>query len=331
MKKMIYNGFDSVKSNQKSNSKSNRAIKIYSIIFAIAFFLMAVYVAISHILGSLYKPETGLEFVALHNSTDTVKAKQALADKHANRARVLTDRQKEERNTTFDKIIFETQGDETARQQALEEMGIFKLETSDEIVGNGRSTNASKVTLSVPTVYYDAYTGEWVLMADGSWKNIDGLETPTFWFASVGDEFNIGGTDAVGILLTDTYGDFNGISLMEGTGQFWGDGITATYNRDGMIPSSNGAIFKLQDKIKITRRAGFIIYVYEYSYNAFDFYTHLRYNANFVNYRGNAVLFYAHTWDKTELNGISIGLDSIGVSWSNGSSGWNAIGNDKPF
>jgi hypothetical protein len=157
----------------------------------------------------------------------------------------------------------------------------------------------------------------------------------TFWWPPrVGDNINVGSLDYVGILLMDTWGSFNGVSFTGGSASFTnGGGANSTLTRSHVVSSSGGAVFALQDRIHVTNVRNFILFFnMTWEYNAFSFNTTARFNENFRNYRGNAVLFYAHTWSNVQLTGLSIGTSSVSASWSSSDSNrFTAISLDTRF
>ena len=222
------------------------------------------------------------------------------------------------------------------RDLRLAEFGVFNLDThrmEGEFVGIAPMTSPAHVNMERVTVVFDSARREWVLSGRGNWRG-HYVRPPTLWWAPrVGDNVNVGSLDYVGILLMDTWGSFNGVSITGGSANFTnGRGANSTATRSHIVSSSGGAVFALQDRLHVTAVRNFVLFAnITWYYNAFNFNTTVRFNDAFRNYRGNAVLFYAHTWANAQLTGLSIGATSVSASWSGNNNRFTALSLDTRF
>jgi hypothetical protein len=199
-------------------------------------------------------------------------------------------------------------------------------------------SNETHVTLNAVSIYYNTSNVTWTLYASGYWNNVnDWDDTGNMIPWSVGTTRNTGSPDYVGIVLTDTYGSSDGMYVManntpdQSAGRlWWNEKQNYGYNSAGLMSDSQGAIFAVQDYIYITESHWWGSYRVAYIGHSFS--ATVIYNGAFENYHGNAKIFYAHTWDSAQINGIGIGLDNISVNWSSGKNHWDtASAGSTPF
>jgi len=70
----------------------------------------------------------------------------------------------------------------------------------------------------------------------------------------------------------------------------------------------------------------------QYAYNIVSFNVYAEYNSQFANYHGNAVGYFANTWENTQINSFGIQAWGVNVGWSSISGKWEMISpNDKLF
>lgn len=122
-------------------------------------------------------------------------------------------------NAKVDDIILNTDLSEDMKRQYLEKLGVYEVYHEDKVEF---SSSSSDVSLNKPLIYYDSSTKEYVISARGNWKKHT-YEVPKFswWYPSVGSTKNIGGTEAIGISLTNTKGETDGLAINAGYGYFY--------------------------------------------------------------------------------------------------------------
>lgn len=268
---------------------------------------------------------------------DVVMEKQKIVEKYGKGYMTLFEDELEQRDLKILDIMSSKNQNKDESKKKLEAIGIILM----EIPYISQASQPSDVTLNAATVAYDYYLGQWIVGGSGYWNNDEGCddEHPIFGcsnylnYTHVGHEFNVGGRDAVGVHLADTYGTFDGTYVISSYGKFYNyDGAyniyEYNYNRD-QTSSQYGASFTIQDYTEITDYGFFTM---EEMYVAQNFMCLIRYNSTFVNYNGNASSFYVHTWANTEINSIGLGKDSFSVSFSSSSDRWYGQSTgDTPF
>ncbi len=210
----------------------------------------------------------------------------------------------------------------------LEKLGIYALESSVE---EYKKTKKEEQVRSSPTalsynnviILYEPSDDTWELGAgvwwsDNSWVND---VTPPY-FPSVGQNYNVGGLNGVGISLYDLSGSFSGCALLDtwlyvsaGNGNL----TKTTHSPTGNIDSRYGVFHQFQDYAQVTNYNALTNMV-TYRYHGKHISVFAKYNGNFVNFNGRARLQYAHTWDQTSISSVGVnlqaGTNTVGVGFN---------------
>lgn len=289
------------------------------------------------------------DFFMLEKDFDIVKAKTDLALKYEGMQVEMSVEEDMIREELIHTTLADINLNDTEKEESLLKMGVVLLDVPYARL----NSDSSDVTIGSVSVRYDYYTGSWYVSGSGYWNNdaycddADGSNNcDSIWrtagnygiWNGVGDTDNIGGRDSVGIYLQDTSTPPSGLSLLSGYGKFYNydeskNIFEYNFTRD-INPSSYGAVYTFQDYLEITDASYFlgVLTSIDETYVAKRFYSSLRYSSQFANYSGNAVVVYAHTWDKTDINSIGLGKDSFSVSWVTTGDGWSAQStSDTPF
>ncbi len=208
-------------------------------------------------------------------------------------------------------------GDENQKQVSEELLNnsgvfIFSDESSDSSIS--LQSEPADVNLSGVIESYDGNTGNWALTVGGTWNNLSAIgdEIGIWWGAGVGKTKNIGGLDAVGIVLYNTYGTVP--TLVSSNGYIHdGNGNRTTLYNAATYDASRGIAFEYQDYITCI---DYNLLSYKWNYMGYGFSATMRFSSNYVNFHGKAKGFLAHSWDNTTIN-------SIGFSGGSGSFGLN--------
>jgi len=272
---------------------------------------------------------------ALELEQQTVNAKQELVNRAKHNARTLTQQQSQERGQEYRRILQDNTLDDVAREQALNQIGFYTLQTeTQEVASDNSRSSAGDLLMDNVRISYDSVKDEWTLSAFAGWKSHDSIENAVKWPMWEGNKYNVGSPDVAGIVLKGTYGESNGLAIVSGYLESRNNLPSDTNsNRWAGLDTPNGAVYELQDYDKVTW-VGFLGTEYRYSYNMYAFYTQVTYNSAFVNYHGRATLFYGHTWEDTKLTSINVSLMDLGggVSWTNQNVAWYAMSpGDKLF
>lgn len=254
----------------------------------------------------------------------------AIADQYKD-VETLVGEEADAHNVKIDDILLNEEMSEEIKREYLSELGVYCCYNYEET--QLASSSSGDVTLNRPTIYYDSFTKEYVITGTGKW-NAHTYETPSWswWYPSVGDTSNIGGTDAIGISLSNTSGSTSGLALNSGYGYFYNG--TATKMSTTLTSENDiyGGGYSVQDFIKYTKVVNYILYCdVTYYYNAYNMKCVLRYDADFAKYSGSAKLFYSHTWSNTSITGISLNKTGASLSWSNSSNRWAAYSYPRTF
>ena len=253
-------------------------------------------------------------FAAQYDNVETLTGEEALAhDEKANDI-LLSDKLSSEQKRDY-----------------LSQLGIFEI-NPDKIVEYAASSSGD-VTLDKPSISYDSTTKQYILTATGKWKK-HSYEVPTWtwWYPSVGSTKDIGGTEAIGISLTNTSGSTSGLAINSGYGYFYNGNAVKKSTTLATENDNYGGGYKVQDFIKFTKVDNYVLWCNTtYQYNAYNMTCVLRYNSNFKNYNGNAKLFYAHTWDSTSVTSVSVSKTGAGLGWSKSSNHWDSYSYARTF
>jgi hypothetical protein len=268
---------------------------------------------------------------------DVVLAKQEFALKHKSKFVNMTSDELIAQKQEFDKIVSNRDLVKVEKEDLLNKIGYYTFDDGQKPFESYSSPG--NVTLSGVSIYYNASADQWTLSGSGRWNDVKYWDSgiPLISWPTKGSKYNVGDSeDAVGILLQDTYGEPNGVSVVGGGGSFTnGTDPVSTSNRWSNVSSSKGAVYRPRDRdyvYKVDTVLGIPTKAWYY-YNASHFDVDVVYNGNFANYHGNAVFLYAHTWKSADLTSISFGIDgTIGVGWSNSNNRWDVISEiDRPF
>lgn len=288
-------------------------------------------------------------YAVIKNDETLVQKKIELANKYSDNAESMTSKQRMNRSDMIDAIL----GDNSIKdkQEILAQNGVYQLEIPEENVVLSAS-NADDVLLKKISIYYDSKATEWILSSSNNvWvdKNAmaQDLDLGALFMPNIGDLHPIGSPDYLGVLLSDTYyedGAKPTVSYKSGYALFTGGSAYAdqadrkTTSRSALVSSGSGVIYALQDyKVVTDVKLPYVLWCNDYAvmYTAETFETVVHYDQNFEFYHGNAVVFYAHTWQdtNTSITGIGIGKNSISVSWNTASTAyrWDKITIDYPF
>jgi hypothetical protein len=272
-----------------------------------------------------------------------IKSKQDfVASRKSNVA--LTRTQQLDRELRYEEIVQDSSLTAQESERQLNEIGYYTYDDgSDNTVPTTRSSSQD-VHLDKVSITYNANNDTWILKSQGAWTTNgytkDVSENFNGGWINEGDEHDIGGSDTLGIAISVYYADPDGkyLTLLSGYGKLFGgkENSSTSSNRSAALPNSeNGALYEVRDYMRITK-VGFLALTYQYEYIGLNFQTQLVYNGNFANIAGKATMFYAHTWDKTKLTGVTagvgVGAASIGITWNTTGKHWAAIsGSDTPF
>lgn len=211
--------------------------------------------------------------------------------------------------------------DKKAIYSSLESYGCYVLNpSSEELI---TFSSSSDVTVSTPTIYYNAYNKTWTVTCGGYWKNMN-------WEKDKALPGNVGGQDAFGIGYTSVTGTYK--SSVVSVSGYINDGrikkSVSTSNRsDG--DGSKGFGFRLQDYVYADSGTLFIYYV------GYQFGGLCNYDSNFSSFGAVATGYYIHTWDKATINSITFGVNGktagVSASIANSSYSWPAYGSDSRF
>ncbi len=192
---------------------------------------------------------------------------------------------------------------------------IYKDDTSDE---EQLSSEPSDISVSGVVTVYDDNTGNWSLVAGGTWNNLDAIyDDAGFWIWHVGRKKDIGGYDAIGIVIYDT----SGITpeLLSSWGEINnGEGESKKLSTASAYDTKRGVGFEFQDYITVTKAINTT--EYEFNYMGAGYSAAMRFDSSFTNWNGTSRGFYAHTWDETTIDSIGFnagqGTFGLDVSWS---------------
>jgi len=263
----------------------------------------------------------------------SIKAKQDLVARTRHNARVLSAQEAAEQQHRYDEIMSNRSLDYQTRETQLNEIGYYTYRDRQQL--DEKSYNGD-VFLSGVGIVYNSVLDQWTLSGTGYWKNSTWNEGISVLGPSVGQKHDLGGWDAAGICFYNTEGSTSGLGVVSGLGTLTNGEhqYDVTNPNRTWLNSTEGNIYELQDKILITKVNHFlgIPTTYEYKYLATSFEVTVTYNGAFANYSGVAKFVYAHTWKKTRITSIGIGVIDINVTWTNDHHLWKgASPNDTIF
>ena len=250
-----------------------------------------------------------------------------------------------------DKLVAEIISSELSRSEkiaALESIGCYVLPDTEEpekhpLISVDLNTirnplaltdstivpfsSSSNVVLEKPVIMYDSVPNGWIIAGGGYWKS--GWDTS----ASVapggtGNYYSVGGPDGVGVGFTSVSGSYS--SSIQYQNGYLSDGegrtVETSVRSDG--DGRLGFGFRMQDKTYVKGWAN-------YTYVGKHFSASTRYDSRFSNYHGVATTYYAHTWNQTSIQSLTVGANGSGLSaqvtFSNANYGWTGYSTDTRF
>lgn len=240
---------------------------------------------------------------------DIVDAKRSLVEEHSDEyiAGLSDTVEGQERSARIAELINKMQTNIVEEQKAcdeLEEFGVYKLDMeSEQNEVSLLKTEAADVILNKVTFFYDSSANEWYVCGGGYWGNNDWVSEIPSVVPLVGEQFPIGGYDALGVKLYNTSGVYN--TYIKRSYLYYSDGVDDFQNNNPCtIDGRYGACFEFQD-YALCVSSGIIA---NFRYVGKHFAVTLVYDGNFSNYNGYASTYYTHTWAETGVTGATIGL-----------------------
>lgn len=242
------------------------------------------------------------------SSFDIVEAKQNLAAKYKDEKKNLSEDQISKRSKEMEDLLNHLYTSDTSKDEInkqLEEQGLVELEQPPVIQPFSAGND---VSLNAPVIYFDKYTNNWYVTANGSWKNTNWFgDITNVWAGYVGETKNVGPTDAIGVTFFNTSGSYTtkvtSSSALITDGGSW----TASYTNPKWGTGVNGTAFEIQDKIKLNR-VPLLISASDCSFLGKNFSVTITYDSKFSNYHGYARTLYTHTWSSTYIDSIKFGV-----------------------
>lgn len=214
-------------------------------------------------------------------------------------------------------------------EKELNASGYFLYKDGTESSPISPLSEAADCTISGVIVWYDDNTDTWTMTAGGHWTNLDAIfDDAGFWIFDVGYTHDIGGYDAVGIVIQNTEGKTP--SLLSSHAEIYdGDDTTVTLKNPSTYDTGKGIAFEYQDYITVTKNTG--ITTYDFNYYGYGYSAIMRFDSSFRDWSGTARGFYTHTWSDTTINsiGFNVGAANFGldISWSENKNKFLAFSN----
>jgi len=270
------------------------------------------------------------DYILFEHNEEDVNAKKEMEKQYESNFIQLSENEISLRQNNFYDILYDESIDEMTKIKLLEEMKIYPFISSSE-----KATLAAApggVSLGIPALWYDSMLNRWTISASGNWKSwndIEGDLSPPWYIyidPRVGDTWNVGGNESVGISITNTSGSTAGLLRTAGHGRLSTPGLSNSVSNSNSSTSNShrGAAFLLQDYCYIYS-VNWLGYA-QYRYIGYNFNVSIEYNSSFANWNGTAQLFYAHTWSTTGITGIGINATGFSLSWVNYGNGWPLYG-----
>lgn len=203
----------------------------------------------------------------------------------------------------------------TQLENQLNAAGVYIYSGKNEYQVSPLSEPAD-VTVNAVICSYNDNTGDWSLVGGGHWNNVGVIWEDTDEIASyVGQEIEIGGFDAMGILIVNNSGTVPTLKASFGQITNGAGNVTTTIDNPSTYDTSKGIGYLYQDYLTVINSS---LQAY---YTGYGFAAVMRFDSSFVNWNGTARAFYYHTWDETSITGLgfSVGVTEVGVdvSWAN--------------
>lgn len=257
---------------------------------------------------------------ATENATTTAKNKDGLTKAEfvaqIRKTRTATTITENEENALLFQYSISSESKRAELESELNSAGIYIY--SDGSENTQTRSEPSDITLNNVICSYNDNTGDWSLVAGGSWDDINVVrqECDVSWIYN-GLTVNIGGTDAVGMTIYNTSGTTPALKTSFAT--IYEDGTAKTLNNPSIYDTNRGIAFEYQDKYTFVDIYSSPI---QGKYYGEGFACVMRFGSSFINWNGFARSYYTHTWKNTVIDslGFNIGVDSVGfdVSWAEG-------------
>lgn len=176
------------------------------------------------------------------------------------------------------------------------------------------------VSLGNVMCYYNSNNGEWTLNGSGHWLDVMTIDREDMGLSAMisGVPYNIGGTDAVGIVLYDVSGVTPRLKESYAIVND-GSGNSKTISNPSGYDTKQGVGFEYQDQVTATWDSNGNIETYKYMGKTFC--SVMRFDSDFANWDGNARVFYSHTWKSTSISSISFSMNSnqqfgLNITWT---------------
>lgn len=208
--------------------------------------------------------------------------------------------------------------------QQLSNYGCYVMSLEDSNIDTNTtkmmaSSGTNDVTISTPTIYYNAYNKTWTVTCGGQWNT-------TAWNKLLPGD--VGGQDGFGVGYTNTSSSYN--SSVISCSAYITDRnryVSTSYRSDG--DGSKGFGFRLQD------------YIYTSDFGYTNHYVGAiwcglcNYDSYFSTYSGVATAYYIHTYSSASLSGVQFGVSGktagIEASISSKSDSFTGFSSDKRF
>lgn len=218
----------------------------------------------------------------------------------------------------IDSLILQVPNSSPAEKEKLYDelasYGVYKFDCP-VLPSTASAPHSGDVTVEAPTIFYEAWCKCWTVTFGGEWDTTNYGDT----------DGNVGGKDGYGVGFTNCKNEYK--SQVVRCSAYIADAdhkhTESTKNRsDG--DGSKGFGFRFQDYI-----VDFDTYVGQKWGGS------CTYDSWFGMYNGVATAYYIHTYDTTELNSVSFGLDGktagINASLSVEKNYFTAFSNDTAF
>ncbi len=263
---------------------------------------------------------------------DIVKMKKDLVNKYKDKKVDMTEEVKKARREKINNELLELTAngiDIREIDQKMKEYGLIRLEVPQDSSNIYYST-ASDITLNTPSIYYDYQANEWTVSGGGNWiTNAWKYDSTAANQILCPASQNLGGVDSIGISLHDPSGTYNA-SMVDCQG-YYSDGA-GNYTLIQYADNNNyaqGITFSYQDII--TDSTPMDSNWDDWKYKGKNFSALATYSSAFVNYGGNANTFYAHTWNSTTINSVTLGTSGASVTFSSSNNRFTAYSPDTSF
>jgi len=288
-------------------------------------------------------PGTNVQAITANVSNDLIiiAAKQELVKKYSKNYVLMSDTEAATRAKIIDDTILKMMAEGSSISsidEVLKSYKVYRLDTQQELINSitPLSSEPADAVCNSVSIYYDSSQNQWIVSGGGMWNSTTTEwyweNSSIWWVPYVGEIHNAGGRDAVGITYNNVSGTYNA-SVVSCAGYMtdrngWATTSYSPSDGDG----AHGVSFEIQDKLKAVLFDPFEQNIANsYRYLGRGYSALIRYNSNFINYNGNARVFYAHTWESCQISGVSFGWGSgftfgIDIDFSN-QDGWKIFSN----